>query len=36
MDHLRISGTEPSSGILSQKKEFSKVEKKFPKRAKTS
>ena len=33
---MRISGTEPSSVILSQKKEFSKVEKKCPKRAKTS
>ena len=33
---MRISGTEPSSVILSQKKEFSKVEKSCPKRAKTS
>ena len=30
MDHMRISGTEPSSVILSQKKQFSKVEKKSP------
>ena len=33
---MRISGTEPSSVILSQKKEFSKVIKRCPKRAKTS
>ena len=26
MDHMRISGTEPSLLILSQKKAFSKVE----------
>ena len=25
MDHMRISGTEPSSGILSQKKYFQKL-----------
>ena len=25
MDHMRISGTEPSSVVLSQKKELSKV-----------
>ena len=35
MDHMRISGTEPSSVILSQKG-FSKIEKKCPKRTKTS
>ena len=34
MDNLRISGTEPSSVILSKKKGFSKVEKRCPKRAK--
>ena len=33
---MRISGTEPSSVILSQKKEFSKVDKRCPKRAETS
>ena len=33
---MRISGTEPSSMILSQKNEFSKVEKRCRKRAKTS
>ena len=35
MDHMRISGTEPSSVILSQKS-ISKVEKRCPKGAKTS
>ena len=35
MDHMRISGTEPSSVILA-KKVFSKVEKRCPKRAKRS
>ena len=35
MDHMRISGTEPSSVILSQKV-FSKVEKRCPKRTETS
>ena len=31
MDHIRISGTEPSSAILSQKKYFKKVENVCPK-----
>ena len=34
MDHMRNSGTKPSSVILSQKKLFSKVEKRCSKRAK--
>ena len=33
---MRISGTESSSVIINQKKEFSKVEKRCPKCAKTS
>ena len=36
MDHMRISGTEPSSVILSQNELFSKMKKRCPKRAKTS
>ena len=37
MDHMRISGTEPSSMILSQRKKFQKFERDtFTKRAKTS
>ena len=36
MDHMRISGTEPSSVILSQNELFSKNEKRCPKRAETS
>ena len=34
MDHMRISGTEASSVILSQKKVFLKIGKWSPKRAK--
>ena len=32
MDHMRISGTEPSSVILSQTKKFQKLESVVPKR----
>ena len=34
MDHMRISGTEPSSVIFSQTKYFQKLKSGIPKRAK--
>ena len=36
MDHMRISGTEPLSVILSQTKQFKKIEKWCPKSTETS